>query len=324
MAPSGATVCVIIPAFNAQSTIGRAVGSALAQPEACEIIVVDDGSSDRTAAAAREADDGSGRLKVLSHPASKGPGAARNLALRATRAAWACPLDADDYFLAGRLGRMLAQASDCDFLGDDLHRVVEGQPAAPSRLLIGDRIALPRRLTFAEFARANISRRNMPRAELAFLKPLMRRDFLEAHGLAYDERLRLGEDFIFYATALALGARFKVVEACGYVAVERPDSLSGRHSGADLRNLLLADDVLARRPLGPEDAAALRAHRRHVAGKVALREVLDAKRARGLAGAGRVLAGAPATIPYVVSQIFHDKLQARRVRTATPAPLPQM
>ncbi len=46
-------VSVIIAALNSARTIGRAVVSALAQPETVEVLFVDDGSTDETAAAAR-------------------------------------------------------------------------------------------------------------------------------------------------------------------------------------------------------------------------------------------------------------------------------
>jgi succinoglycan biosynthesis protein ExoU len=61
------SVTVVIAAWRAAATIGRAVGSALAQPEAAEVIVVDDASADgeATLSAARAVDDGSGRLKVF-------------------------------------------------------------------------------------------------------------------------------------------------------------------------------------------------------------------------------------------------------------------
>jgi succinoglycan biosynthesis protein ExoU len=299
-------VGVIIAAYNAERTIERAVSSALAEPEACEVILVVDGASDRTAERARAADDGTGRLQIIELAASGGPAAARNVAIAASRAAWICPLDSDDYFLPGRLGRLRAETGYCDVVADDLLRVVEGRLAAAPHPMIGERMRLPACLSFEAFVRGNISRANLPRAELGFLKPLMRRAFLDAHDLRYDERLRLGEDFVLYARALALGARFKVLPPCGYIAVERAESISARHGAAELRALEQADREIEALPLSPGDAAALREHRAHVAAKAVLREFLDAKRAGGLFGAAAVLARAPQAAPYVVGKVAGD------------------
>lgn len=318
MAQNDADVGVIIAAYNAEATIHRAVRSALLEPEASEVIVVVDGARDSTAEVARAADDGSGRLRVIVLPESRGPAAARNLALAASQAAWISPLDSDDYFLPGRLGRLRAEAAYCDFVADDLLRVIEGRIGAAPHPMIGDRLKLPMCLRFADFVRLNISRPHLPRAELGFLKPLIRRSFLTTHQLAYDETLRLGEDFILYATALGLGARFKVAPACGYMAVERADSISGSHGAAELRSLVEASRRMETLRLTPEELAALREHRAHVAAKLALREFLDAKRTDGLVGAAAVLARAPAAAPYVVSTIAGDVL--RRRRNSKPAP----
>lgn len=307
-----ADVAVIIPAHNAEATIGRAVRSALAEPQAREVIVVVDGAKDGTAQAARDADDGTARLMIIELPVSRGPAAARNLALGASKAPWVCPLDADDYFLPGRLARMRAETGYCDFVADDLLRVIEGRGHDAPRPMIGERLALPMCLGFETFVRANISRPNLPRAELGFLKPLMRRAFLDAHNLRYDEALRLGEDFILYARALAEGAKFKILPPCGYIAVERSASISGSHGAKELRALVHASRAVESLQLTPDEREALRDHRNHVAAKLALRDFLDAKRSAGLVGAAAGLARAPAAVPYVVTTVAGDVLKRNR------------
>ena len=130
-------VAVIIPAKDASATVGRAVASALAQPEAVEVVVIDDGSRDMTAQAARAAAEGSPRLRVHRLAASVGPSAARNLAISRTRAPWICPLDSDDFFRRGRLGGLLDQSQGCDFVADDLLMVREGAEAGPGKRVAG-------------------------------------------------------------------------------------------------------------------------------------------------------------------------------------------
>ena len=76
-----ATVCVVIAAKNASPTIARAIRSALRERRVAEVVVVDDGSTDGTAETSRAADDGSGRLRVLSLDTNRGPAFARNHAI---------------------------------------------------------------------------------------------------------------------------------------------------------------------------------------------------------------------------------------------------
>lgn len=101
---------VLIPAFNAQDTIARAIGSALDQDGVAEVVVVDDCSSDATVDAARACDDGTGRLSVLALERNGGPSKARNAALAACRAPWLAPLDSDDYMRPGRIRALIDQA----------------------------------------------------------------------------------------------------------------------------------------------------------------------------------------------------------------------
>ena len=139
----------------------------------------------------------------------------------------------------------------------------------------------------------------------------MRRAFLDAHGLRYSEELRLGEDYDLYARALANGARYKVVHGCGYAAVVRPDSLSGRHRTRDLQRLYEANRaILAWPAIGAAAAKALRRHERHARGRYELRRFLDAKSEAGLWRAGLGALARPAALPAIVGGLAADKLDA--------------
>lgn len=103
-ASTPANVCIIIAAKNAADTIARAIASALAEPEATEVVVIDDGSTDDTAAAARGADDGTGRLNIVRFDENRGPAAARNHAISISRSPLLGILDADDFFFLAACG----------------------------------------------------------------------------------------------------------------------------------------------------------------------------------------------------------------------------
>jgi glycosyltransferase involved in cell wall biosynthesis len=99
---------VIIPAYNAARTITRAVESVRAQtspPEA--IIVVDDGSSDRTS----EVVASLSAVKLVQQK-NRGPGAARNRGVGECRSEWLAFLDADDTWLPHKMERQLSLVSE--------------------------------------------------------------------------------------------------------------------------------------------------------------------------------------------------------------------
>jgi succinoglycan biosynthesis protein ExoU len=308
-------VCVIIAAKNARETIARAVSSALAEIAVGEVVVVDDGSTDDTAAIARSVDDGSGRLQVLHLPRNLGPAAARNRGIRASSAPYVTVLDADDYWLPGRLQALLAEMKDHDFVADDLLRVVEGREHEPPTTLTGGALHLPADLGLADFVLGNVSRKGRHRQELGFLKPVMRRAFLHDHHLAYDESLRLGEDYVLYAQALARGARFRLIPAAGYVAVERAESISGSHGAAELAAYAKASRALLEEPgLSPKERAALAVHARQVRSKLHFQKVLAVRRRSGMAPALGVMFADPLGAAYVLSQAAAARLARWRAR----------
>jgi succinoglycan biosynthesis protein ExoU len=313
-------VAVIIAAWRAADTIGRAVSSALAQPEAAEVIVVDDASGDAgaTLSAARNADDGSGRLTVIALETNGGPARARNAAIAASKSPWACVLDSDDYLESGRLAALLKAAADGhDFIADDLIQVIDGADRSTGQPLWFTDNPVARDVSLAFFVETNIPKASRYRRELGFLKPLMRRSFLEQHALRYDEAMRLGEDYDFYIRALAAGARFRLIPAAGYVSVMRSDSLSARHSRNDLAALEAADHrLLATARLNPDEQRLVRAHAFSTKKKIAWIDFMENLKAKRLAQVVGIVLGDLRLAPHLASGL--GKIATRRL-TGTKA-----
>jgi glycosyltransferase involved in cell wall biosynthesis len=102
-------VSVVIPAYNAESTIGQAVAQSLAQarePLKVEVIVVDDGSNDGTAKVAESAG-----ATVISQE-NAGPAAARNRGWESAAGQVICFTDSDCVPMAGWLENLLAGFTD--------------------------------------------------------------------------------------------------------------------------------------------------------------------------------------------------------------------
>ena len=100
---TGLPVTVIIPAYNRAEMLRRALASVFAQRPAPpdQVIVVDDGSKDDTAAVAEEMG-----ASVIRHARNRGLSAARNTGLRAARHDWVALLDSDDEWLSHHLASL--------------------------------------------------------------------------------------------------------------------------------------------------------------------------------------------------------------------------
>ncbi|MHC5164844.1 MAG: glycosyltransferase [Planctomycetota bacterium] len=94
-------ISVVIPAYNAEKHIARAIDSVLAQTRPADeiIIVIDDGSSDGTADAVRSFGD----KVILIHQENSGASAARNAGVEAAMGDWIAFLDCDDGWLPDKL-----------------------------------------------------------------------------------------------------------------------------------------------------------------------------------------------------------------------------
>ncbi|MFC1867102.1 glycosyltransferase family 2 protein [Thermodesulfobacteriota bacterium] len=94
-------VSVIIPTFNREGKVSRAISSVLCQTfRNFEIIVVDDGSVDETAESLTQFE---GNIKVIRNSVNLGVSAARNSGIKASRSPLIAFLDSDDHWMPEKL-----------------------------------------------------------------------------------------------------------------------------------------------------------------------------------------------------------------------------
>jgi amino acid adenylation domain-containing protein len=111
--PSDSLVSIVIPAYNAEKDVARAIRCAMSQTYlAIEIIVVDDGSQDGTVQAAREMLKSRfrGRWSVLELGFNRGVSAARNAGVKQAQGEWIQFLDSDDAIATDKIEAQMKYA----------------------------------------------------------------------------------------------------------------------------------------------------------------------------------------------------------------------
>jgi glycosyltransferase involved in cell wall biosynthesis len=107
-------VSVIIPAYNAEAFISRTLQSVISQTyKNIEILVVDDGSRDKTVEIVESFAQKDSRIILLKQPNS-GVASARNLAIENSRGEYIAPIDADDIWYPQKLEKQV----QCMLQGD--------------------------------------------------------------------------------------------------------------------------------------------------------------------------------------------------------------
>ncbi len=293
-------VSVIIPAYNAEATIERAVISALAQTERdLEILVIDDASSDATAAIVARLARRDARVILLRCALNGGPAVARNRGIDQSRGEWIALLDADDEFLPHRLAtlRWFGEQQGADLVADNLLLCPVNSKGPSGRMLPSDVLAAPRWMSAAEFVAGNVGSRRTPRVSYGFMQPIMRRGFLQAHRIRYNESSRFGEDFLLYLDCLMHGARWWLTPEPMYRYNVTFGSLTDVQSADDLLRISSVEAMLLRdHPLVASDpalAAALRRHKSVIEHFYHYRAFADAAKARSHGLAWRMLLRSP-------------------------------
>src|ERR1700683_5343048 len=230
-------VTILVPAYNAEETILRALDSAQAQTVGdIEILVIDDASTDRTAELVRSRAMSDPRIHLQRLSLNGGPAAARNSGIALAKGEWLALLDADDTMSSVRLEKLLEAASADDVLVADNLALYDHHARSIVRLGIDpELLGSGLRLDCEGFAaRCKTNQRNA--VDFGLLKPLMRASYLREHGICYDECSRYGEDFRFYLDVLLAGGKLLVIPEAYYQYTERVGSISKKQSGLSRTN----------------------------------------------------------------------------------------
>jgi glycosyltransferase involved in cell wall biosynthesis len=235
-------VSVVIPTRDRRAFVLEAVASVLAQRGCdCEVIVVDDGSEDGTAAAL----EGLGsRVRCIRQPAA-GVSAARNHGARLARGEWLAFLDSDDLWKPGKLAAQLA-----------FH---QREPTVP--------VSHTEETWVRDGVRVNPCRHHskpegdifLPSLRRCLVSPsavMIRRVLFEQAG-GFDESLPVCEDYDLW---LRLSLRVPIGLIHEPLVVKRgghADQLSRRHWGMDRFRVAALARLLAEQPMDePRRAAA--------------------------------------------------------------------
>lgn len=236
-------VSILIPAYNAEGTILRALDCAQSQTvEDIEIIVIDDASQDSTVDLVERRALSDSRIHLHKLERNSGPAAARNAGIRCATGEWFALLDADDTMSSDRLECLLAAASPQDVLIADNLELFDREAGHIVKLGIDQAFLGSGLFLGVEGFVARCMTNQRDAVDFGLLKPLIRASHIRQHHILYDEGMRYSEDFRFYLDVLVAGGFLRVIPKALYRYTERVGSVSKKKS--ELSKTIVAYDRL--------------------------------------------------------------------------------
>jgi CDP-glycerol glycerophosphotransferase len=222
-------ISVVVPFYNNEDLLGDCLASIAAQTFAdFEVIMVDDGSSDESAAVAQAQIAADPRFSLIQVP-NGGPGYARNRGVERATGTYLSFVDADDALPSHAYERMLhaLEASGSDFVSGNVQRL--GPMGVTQSALHA--MAIKGRKT-----RTHISKTPALFYDVSVWNKLFRKSFWDLHGLTYPEGM-LWEDLQIITRAHVLAKAVDVIPDHIYYWRERgKGALSITQSRTDISN----------------------------------------------------------------------------------------
>lgn len=244
----GLLVSVVMPLHNAEAYVEAAVRSALESDLAdLEVIVVDDGSDDQSAARVAAIVDP--RVVLLRIPASGGPSHPRNVGVAAARAPYIAFLDSDDLLKPDKLSAAvlaLERFPEAGFAFADFESIDEHGIAIQPTVLSGYQAwsifnAEPAQTHWRVIPQAKLARALVYENFIGTSGAVVRKPLIDALG-GFDESLGYSEDRdLWFRLAHHGGALFS--DRVGHSYRIRPGSLS---NAPQIRNAIARIAVLQR------------------------------------------------------------------------------
>ncbi|NLW89230.1 MAG: glycosyltransferase family 2 protein [Clostridiaceae bacterium] len=198
---------VIMPVFNSEAYLKESISSILDQQfDRFELILVDDGSEDRSLCILREFAERDERIKVVSI-SHKGVSAARNAGLSLACGDYVTFMDSDDTIDPKTYGCVERALLDfpCDVLFFSIDKIAVGVPGHPNGMPLEDACFTSR----SDFMNTLIRRFSM--YINSSCNKFFRRDVIENHKIRFKEGIQYGEDRLFNFAVLARSERIRTL-----------------------------------------------------------------------------------------------------------------
>lgn len=243
-------ISIIIPVYNGEKYIAECLESIRKQEFSdYEVIVINDGSTDESRRICEEIAQSEKRLKVCSIE-NQGVSHARNLGIQYAKAPWILFLDGDDY-LAGQcleaFVQLLKDGSDCiygDYLRGSAGESVQKSAQVKAEDVLRMTLDPVNQNLLPAFYQLKSSTLNSACGKL------YAKEILTAYGIAFDEKLKLSEDFFFNVNYLRRVQKVTLSNLPVFVYRENEASASSNFKEEHLENRLYLFERL--RELCPE------------------------------------------------------------------------
>lgn len=230
-------ISVIVPVYKAEKVVARCIESVIAQEyKDWELILVDDGSPDRSGEICDEYAVKDERIRVV-HQKNAGASAARNHGIKVARGEFICFIDSDDYVSPYYL-------SDFFIYPDSLDFVLQGHTGVynnkPENICV-NKLSAEHGL---KFLLENCDEDSLLQGPCC---KLFKSSILFEYNILFPEDISIGEDAIFVKQYLLhCGDRMSTIAKSNYYYVHsNSDSLSSRfHDGKELYDAILKEYTL--------------------------------------------------------------------------------
>lgn len=232
---------MIMPVYNREQYLPYAITSVLNQTfRDFELLIVDDGSNDRSRYIIQEYARQDSRIRFFFHKENLGVSAARNTALQIAEGEWIAIIDSDDVWHKERLAKLINILENDVFVSDDI-------------LICFDRCGdlIPWETCFQryhikfgnnyilEMDLKTYLRKNAPPLRILFPAFVVR-----DYGLRFPEGCQLDDDLEFYCNLFRLGLRLRLFREALYFYRLTPNSLTAREN--ILKNFAQSEKVFER------------------------------------------------------------------------------
>lgn len=222
-------VSVIVPIYNVEMYLERCINSIINQTyQNLEIILVDDGSTDKSLEICNKSQQKDSRIKVI-HKENGGVVSARKAGVQNAKGVYVAYLDSDDWIESDMYEQLVCQIvqNDADIITSGLYRDYQGisikefdnLPEGVYDLERIERDILPVFMYTGIFYKAGIN--------IHFCNKLFRRKIALDNQLKIDNTVRIGDDAAFIYPCIMDAEKIIITHKCFYHYSIRLDSMMG-------------------------------------------------------------------------------------------------